>query len=91
MIAPVVSDITGLLSYKVQSIDCRLWKRHVDQIRSQEWHEYSDQPPMVSPTKPVGQEPLLLEPRDHSEEWPTPTEATNTRKEPAPESASSPV
>lgn len=52
----VVCGIIGPLFNKVQTIDGHLWKRHVDHIRSREWNEYSDQPPMVSPTETVGQE-----------------------------------
>lgn len=57
----VVTEITGPVSYKVRTIDGRLWKRHVDQIRSRQWSTYLEAEPATE--LPLQQRPLPCEPR----------------------------
>ncbi|XP_064475712.1 uncharacterized protein K02A2.6-like [Ornithodoros turicata] len=41
----IITDITGPVSFKVRTVDGRLWRRHLDQIRHREWTEYYE--PMI--------------------------------------------
>lgn len=44
----------------MRTADCRLWKRHVDQIRSWEWYAHSDEPETGLPPGAPAQQPSLL-------------------------------
>ncbi|XP_042146269.1 uncharacterized protein K02A2.6-like [Ixodes scapularis] len=53
----IITEITGPVSYKVRTIDGRFWRRHVDQIRRQEWSTYLDE---EEPTTELSPQQLSL-------------------------------